>query len=137
MGRMNMTDQLALLKTAKAAAEHAYAPYSHFRVGAALLCTDGTVFTGCNIENAAYPLCTCAERTAICKAVSEGYRTFTAIAIAAADMPDEPCLPCGSCRQTLAEFCPDDFCVLVQGDTPDSVRCLTLGGLIPEVFRLK
>lgn len=132
---MNETKQLSLLNTAKSAAQRAYAPYSDFHVGAALLCADGTVYTGCNVENAAYPLCTCAERTAICKAVSEGHRAFSAIAIASPDA-NGACLPCGSCRQTLAEFCDDDFLVIVQGDSADSVRVLRLGELIPEVFRL-
>ncbi|MBE6854848.1 MAG: cytidine deaminase [Ruminococcus sp.] len=132
---MNEAKQLSLFHTARSAAQHAYAPYSNFRVGAALLCADGTVYTGCNVENAAYPLCTCAERTAICKAVSEGNRTFSAIAITSLDSADA-CLPCGSCRQTLAEFCTDDFLVIVQGDSADSVRAYRLGDLIPAVFRL-
>lgn len=84
--------------------EMAYVPYSHFPVGAALLCSDGTVFTGCNIENAAYGCTVCAERTAIFKAVSEGHRDFVRIAIAGKS--EDYCVPCGSCRQVMMEFAP-------------------------------
>ena len=84
--------------------QRAYAPYSHFSVGAALLCDDGTVFTGCNVENAAYGSTICAERTALVKAVSEGYTEFTAIAIAG--QGEDYCWPCGACRQMLYEFAP-------------------------------
>ena len=99
-----MTEQ-ALCQKAIAMLDMAYVPYSHFPVGAALLCKDGTVFTGCNIENAAYGATICAERTAIFKAVSEGHRDFAAIAIAGRS--DDYCYPCGACRQFLAEFAPD------------------------------
>lgn len=92
----------------------AYAPYSHFPVGAALECADGTVFTGCNIENAAYTPGCCAERTAVFKAVSEGRRTFKRIAVAAAS--EKFCAPCGVCRQVLAEFAPDLEVILVNRD---------------------
>ena len=85
--------------------KRSYVPYSKFPVGAALLCADGTVFTGCNVENAAYGPSNCAERTAVFKAVSEGYRAFRRIAIAA-DTEDF-CAPCGSCRQMLYEFAPE------------------------------
>ena len=96
-----MTDQ-ELLDMARAASERSYSPYSHFAVGAALECSDGTVFTGCTIENAAYGDTICAERTAAVKAVSEGRRDFARIAIWA-DSRDY-CYPCGSCRQFLQEF---------------------------------
>ena len=99
-----MTDK-QLLARAQAASIHAYVPYSHFPVGAALECDDGTIFTGCNVENAAFGSTICAERTACCKAVSEGYRSFTRIAIFA-DSQNWP-TPCGACRQFLAEFSPD------------------------------
>ena len=99
-----MTEQ-ALCQKAIAMLDMAYVPYSHFPVGAALLCKDGTVFTGCNIENAAYGDTICAERTAIFKAVSEGHRDFAAIAIAGRS--DDYCVPCGSCRQVMMEFAPD------------------------------
>ncbi len=108
----------------------AYVPYSHFPVGAALECMDGTVFTGCNIENAAYGPSNCAERTAVFKAVSEGYRDFRRIAIAA-DTEDF-CAPCGVCRQVLHEFAPKLEVILVNclGET----RTLTLPELFPHSF---
>ena len=98
-----MTDQ-KLIALALAAREHAYAPYSRFSVGAALLCSDGTVFTGCNVENASYPCGICAERTAAAKAISEGHRDFAALAIAGS--AETLCTPCGICRQFLYEFAP-------------------------------
>lgn len=94
-----------LLALAEKSQQQAYAPYSKFAVGAALLAHDGRVFTGCNIENASYGLTICAERVAIGKAISEGVREFKAIAITAENTT--PCLPCGACRQVLAEFAPD------------------------------
>ena len=94
-----------LCDMAVAMLERAYVPYSHFPVGAALLCKDGTVFTGCNVENAAYGATICAERTAMVKAVSEGHRSFRRIAIYADS--ESWCTPCGACRQFLAEFSPD------------------------------
>lgn len=129
---MTTFDQNALFQAACAARAHAYAPYSGFRVGAALLCEDGRIFTGCNVENAAYPLCTCAERTALCTAVSQGARRFLAIAIAGGTDEDytQPCAPCGGCRQNLAEFCDADFPVLLS----DGIH--PLGELLPGVFRL-
>ena len=98
-----MTDQ-ALMELATQMLERSYAPYSHFPVGAALLCADGTVFTGCNVENAAYGSSICAERTALVKAVSEGHTNFTAIAITGRG--EDFCWPCGACRQMLFEFSP-------------------------------
>lgn len=108
----------------------AYVPYSRFRVGAALECEDGTVFTGCNIENAAYSPTNCAERTAVFKAVSEGHRKFKRIAIAA-DTEDFTA-PCGVCRQVMAEFSPDMDVILVnrRGET----RTLNLRQLLPCLF---
>ncbi|MBR1660589.1 MAG: cytidine deaminase [Oscillospiraceae bacterium] len=94
-----------LLKLAQDASTRAYAPYSAFPVGAALECEDGTVFTGCNVENAAYGDCICAERTAVVKAVSEGYTKFRRIAVYGSGK--NYCMPCGSCRQVLDEFSPD------------------------------
>ena len=91
-----------LCRAAVAMLDRAYIPYSHFPVGAALECADGTVFTGCNIENAAYGCTICAERTAIFKAVSEGHRDFVRIVIAGKS--EDYCVPCGSCRQFLSEF---------------------------------
>ena len=94
-----------LCQKAMAMLDMAYVPYSHFPVGAALLCKDGTVVTGCNIENAAYGATICAERTAIFKAVSEGHRDFDTIVIVGRS--DDYCVPCGTCRQVMMEFAPD------------------------------
>ena len=99
-----MTDR-ELMSKAKQASLNAYVPYSRFAVGAAIECTDGTVFTGCNVENAALGSTICAERTACCKAVSEGHREFRRIAIYADS--ENWCTPCGACRQVLYEFGPD------------------------------
>lgn len=98
-----MTDATALIQAAIAAAEYAYIPYSHYPVGAALQAADGTVFTGCNVENAAYPATICAERTALVKAVSEGHREFTALVVVTKNGGS----PCGTCRQMLYEFAPN------------------------------
>ena len=122
-----------LMIAALAARENAHCPYSHFAVGAALRTADGQIYTGCNIENGSYSLGVCAERTAIFKAVSEGHRSFTAIAICGApegEVPEKPCPPCGACRQVLAEFCGDDFQVILA----DGVH--TLGELFPMRFEL-
>ena len=94
-----------LIKLATEARENAYAPYSNFKVGAALLASDGRVFTGCNVENATYGLTVCAERVALWKAVSEGEREFVAVAVVADG--ERPPSPCGACRQLLWEFCDD------------------------------
>lgn len=104
-----------LVDRAFAMLERSYAPYSHFPVGAALECADGTVFTGCNVENAAYGSTICAERTAVVKAVSEGHRDdFVRIAIVGRS--EDYCWPCGSCRQVLFEFAPDLECLIARGD---------------------
>ena len=105
-------DWTALVAAARAAAARAHAPYSNYHVGAALLADDGTVFTGCNVENASYGLTNCAERTALFKAVSEGHRAFRALAIAGGTAR-APAVPCGACRQVLAEFCAADMPVAV------------------------
>jgi cytidine deaminase len=99
-----MIDKEMLLKAARTAREKAYAPYSNFRVGAALLDNKGVIWTGCNVENAAYGCTICAERTALLKAVSEGVRDFCAIAVVGS--ANGPAEPCGQCRQTLVEFNP-------------------------------
>ena len=99
-----------LLRMAQEASTHAYAPYSGFPVGAALECDDGTVYTGCNVENAAYGECICAERTAVVKAVSEGKTKFRRIAVYGTGK--NYCMPCGACRQVLSEFAADDLEVL-------------------------
>lgn len=123
-----------LEKEARKASQNAYAPYSRYKVGAALLASDGRVFTGCNVENASFGLTNCAERTALFKAVSEGAMRFRAIAIAGGE--EEPATPCGACRQVLAEFCGPDTpvrCVALSGD---AVREFTLGELLPGTFRM-
>jgi len=123
-----------LIELAKEAMLGAYAPYSGFKVGAALLCADGSVYLGCNIENAAYTPTVCAERTAIFKAVSEGKRDFTAIAVCGGKdgVISGAFPPCGVCRQVLREFCRDDFTVyLVKKDGFDTV---TLADLLPHSF---
>jgi len=117
-----------LVELAQKALKNAYAPYSNYPVGAALLTASGQVFTGCNVENAVYPLCTCAERTAVVKAVSEGQREFTAIAIATRNGGS----PCGSCRQVLREFAPHLRILLT--DDAGHVRHYTLDQLLPDSF---
>ena len=117
-----------LIRAAFEARERAYAPYSRFKVGAALLAEDGRVFTGCNVENAAYGNTLCAERTALVKAVSEGCRRFTKIAIASAGSAP---YPCGACRQSLYEFAPE-LEVLVTWD--GNVARAPLGELLPQGF---
>jgi cytidine deaminase len=121
-----------LIELAKEAMTHAYAPYSGYKVGAALLCADGTVYTGCNVENGAYSACICAERTAMVKAVSEGKRRFRRIAVAARTR--EYCVPCGECRQMMNEFSPDMevICMNEQGED----MTLPLSALLPHGFRL-
>lgn len=110
--------------------ERSYAPYSHFPVGAALECSDGSVFTGCNIENAAYSPGICAERCAVAKAVSEGHRDFVRIAVAGRSK--EPCVPCGVCRQVLREFAPDLEVICINGAGEELT--MTLSDLLPRSF---
>ena len=131
-------DYKSLVAQAFKMLDFSYAPYSHFHVGAALLTSDGKIFTGCNVENAAYGPSNCAERTAVFKAVSEGYKDFAAIAIVGGEngKVSEFCTPCGVCRQVLAEFCSKDF-EIVLADSPDNWKIFTLGELLPESFSLK
>ena len=128
----------SLIQAAKNAMEHAYAPYSGYKVGAALLCDDGQVFTGCNIENASFSVTACAERTALFKAVSEGCRSFKALAVVGGKdgCCDDFAWPCGACRQALSEFCGEDFRVILATDD-GQVRLTTLGELLPGSFHLK
>lgn len=116
------------------AAEKAYAPYSDFKVGAALLAADGSVFTGCNIENAAFTPTVCAERVALFKAVSEGVRSFVAIAVAGGKGEIVKTAPCGVCRQALYEFCSDKTAVLLVTDDKGNYEETTLGELLPMSF---
>lgn len=119
------------------AMEQAYSPYSTYKVGAALLCKDGSVFSGCNVENASFSATNCAERTAFFKAVSEGKREFTAIAICGGkDGAIEGIFPpCGVCRQVMREFCEDDFEIYLV--TADGIETYTLGQLLPVSFAPK
>ena len=116
-----------LMNLARQAREHAYAPYSNFKVGAALLCRNGKVYTGCNVENAAYSPTLCAERVAFGKAISEGEKDFLAIAVVG---NTAPCTPCGVCRQVMAEFCGPDFVICTEGAE------YTLKDLLPAGFSL-
>lgn len=125
-------DKRTLAKEAILAKENAYVPYSHFRVGAALLSKNGKIYRGCNIENAAYTPTNCAERTAFFKAVSEGEQEFTAIAITGD--ADDYLYPCGVCRQVMAEFCsPSDFLILLV-NTEEDWKEYTLEQLLPGGF---
>ena len=129
-----MTDQ-ELVEQAFTMLEKAYIPYSHFPVGAALEGTDGVVYTGCNVENAAYGSCICAERTALVKAVSEGCRSFHRLAVVGTG--DDYCWPCGSCRQMLYEFAPDLEILAARGDhqfVKYSLRELFPHGFGPEAL---
>lgn len=126
-----------LICKALEARQKAYAPYSGFMVGAALLCKDGRIFTGCNIENASYGATNCAERTAFFKAVSEGYREFTAIAIAGGRREAqslEYCAPCGICRQVMSEFCDPDAFLVILPRSEEDYKSYTLGQLLPLGF---
>jgi cytidine deaminase len=117
-----------LIAQAMRAREHAYAPYSDYEVGAAVLAQSGRVYTGCNVENAVYPLCTCAERVAVVKAVSEGEREFVALAVAT----ENGGAPCGSCRQTLREF--GEGIVVLIADATGVYRETTVAELLPDSF---
>ena len=113
-----------------------YTPYSHWNVGAAVLTNDGKIFTGCNIENAAFTPTICAERTAIFKAVSKGTRAFKAIAISggpSGEEPNEDCAPCGVCRQVMREFCDNDFIIFL-AKSVDDYQTFTLRDLLPQSF---
>lgn len=122
----------ALMEQARKAKEFSYSPYSHFRVGAALLCADGSIYTGCNIENAAYTPTNCAERTAFFKAVSEGKRQFSAIAISGDTKEYLP--PCGVCRQVMAEFVQPDTFEIVMDREGGNLKIVKLSELFPSSF---
>lgn len=116
--------------------KNTYCPYSRFAVGAALLGENGRIYVGCNIENASYPAGNCAERSAVCAAVSDGERQFKAIAIVGGKEGEEPsdeCPPCGICRQMLVEFCREDFPVIL-AVSEEKWRIVKLGELLPESF---
>ena len=124
----------ALVKSAQEAMMHAYSPYSGYKVGAALLCKDGTVYQGCNVENASYGGTNCAERTAFFKAVYDGHREFSAIAICGGKDGEITGLfpPCGICRQVMAEFCEADFEIILYDGK--KLATYTFSELLPESF---
>lgn len=127
--RLEPEQEAELAARAAQARQWAYAPYSHYQVGAALLTASGKVYDGVNVENAAYPVTICAERTAVFKAVSEGEREFMAIAVSSANGG----MPCGSCRQVLSEFGLGTVVLIVDGDGR-VVRRTSVGALLPESF---
>jgi cytidine deaminase len=128
--KITQQEQKALIDLANEVRKHAYAPYSKYRVGAALRTKSGRVFTGVNVENAAYPTSICAERTAVFKAVSEGEREFEIIAV----VTDNGGSPCGSCRQVLSEFGLETQVILADGQG-NVVTETTVGELLPEAFQ--
>ncbi|MBR2868130.1 MAG: cytidine deaminase [Clostridia bacterium] len=129
-----------LIKLALGAREKAYSPYSGFRVGAALLCKNGKVFTGCNIENSGFSATNCAERTAIFKAVSEGETEFEKIAVVGGKaediIPSDYCAPCGICRQVMREFCDGGFEIIIAKNETE-YKSVTLGELLPMSFDVR
>ena len=130
-------DRSELVSLALEARQKAYTPYSHFKVGAALLTKEGKVYQGCNIENAAYTPSNCAERTAFFKAVSEGEYDFAAIAIVggAEDAKElELCAPCGVCRQVMMEFCDYNKFEIILGKSPEEYKVMSLEELLPMGF---
>ena len=126
-----MTEQhiQKLIDRATVAREKSYSPYSHFGVGAALLCEDGTIYEGCNIENASYGLTNCAERTAIFKAISEGHRKFKALAVVADT--EGPCSPCGACRQVMKEF---KISTIIMANLKGNIEIVSIEDLLPFSF---
>ena len=121
-----------IIKAAKDSREHAYVPYSKFKVGAAVITKEGKIYTGCNVENASYGLCNCAERTAIFKAISEGERELVTIAVVADTI--KPVAPCGACRQEMAEF---DIEKVIMCNLQGDEYVATLKDLLPYSFEKK
>ncbi len=125
-----------LINAARQVRQNAYAPYSGYKVGAALRADDGRIFTGCNVENTSYGLTICAERAAVCAAVAAGARAFTAVAV----VTDSGGTPCGACLQVLAEFAPPTpgtMAVYLSDESAGQVRETTLAALLPDAFRLR
>jgi cytidine deaminase len=136
MAALSHAEQLHLRELAAKAAELSYSPYSHFRVGAALLLEDGSIVTGCNVENCSYRLTTCAEQAAISRAVSERGPKIRLSAVAVANLNSAASMPCGACRQTLSEFGSDDVLILYPGEG-GTRKATTLGELLPQAFRME
>jgi cytidine deaminase len=134
---INKEIQKSLINKALEMLRFSYTPYSNFKVGAALLCSDETIFTGCNIENSSYGPSVCAERTAIFKAVSEGHKDFKAIAIVGGKegKVEDFCPPCGVCRQVMSEFCNSDFKIILYNGK--KTKIYTLKDLLPLSFALE
>ena len=122
-----------LIEKALEAREKAYAPYSKFKVGVAVLTAGGKIYTGCNVENASYPVGICAERVAMSKAVADGETEFTVIAIVGSG--ENYCMPCGMCRQFMAEFCKEDFEIIV-AKSVDDYKIMKIGEILPYTFDL-
>ena len=132
MKKLTQAEINALLDKAQEARGHAYAPYSHYSVGAALLTADGQVYQGCNIENAGFTPTVCAERTAFFKAIYDGHRAFRAIAVIATG--EEMGFPCGVCRQVMAEFCEKDFIIVTANRDRTKVDVSDFETLLPHSF---
>ena len=135
-GTLPDTEKQRLRELAAQAAAHSYSPYSRFRVGSALLLTDGAIVTGCNVENCSYRLTSCAEQAAIARAVSERGPAIRLTAVAVANLNGAASMPCGACRQTLSEFGDDATLILYPGEGGEPKET-TLGELLPHAFRLE
>ena len=135
MTNLTLEEKQELIRMALAAREKAYAPYSNFMVGAALRAKDGRVYTGCNVENASFTPTSCAERTALFKAVADGVTEFTDIAVVGSrrgEVNEQITSPCGVCRQVMAEFCDPDEFLVIHGKTPEDYKQFTLREMLPE-----
>jgi cytidine deaminase len=132
--RLTSRDREHLIQEARNATRHAYAPYSKYKVGAALITAEGELFTGCNVENSSYGLTNCAERTAIFLAIARSGPALRIDAIAVVNDQGSPCSPCGACRQVIYEFGPE---ALVVFQSADGWREVPIGGLLPEGFRFQ
>ena len=135
MTNLTLEEKKELIRMALAAREKAYVPYSDFMVGAALRAEDGRIFTGCNVENAAFTPTSCAERTALFKAVADGVTEFTDIAVVGSrrgEVNEQITSPCGVCRQVMAEFCDPDEFLVIHGKTPEDYKQFTLREMLPE-----
>ena len=136
MSNLNEAKIKELIETAIGMRNYSYAPYSNFKVGAALLAKNGTVYTGCNVENAGYTPCNCAERTAFFKSVSEGVKEFDAICVVGGKEGPltDFAAPCGVCRQVMMEFCDPDTFEIIMAITPEEYKIMTLKELFPMGF---